>query len=213
MRKRHDPRREATTIALIEAAESLVAALSVDGVSTRQIGAAIGSSNTNVVAYYFGSKESLVEAVYRHRLPTIDQRRGELLSDAERAGKADDLSELLRAFALPLFEQTDANGQHSYARFVAAIERAGMIASRGEVDDDFPATAALVSRIARHIPPDAAINAHTRIRLAMAMIVASLQIADQSRAMVDENGRSLFEAALAMATAGLATPLTAINTL
>ena len=88
-KKRPDPRGEATRIALIEAAESLFADSGVEGVSTRQIGAAIGSSNTNVVAYHFGGKEALIREVYRHRLPQIDRRRGELLKEAERAGVAD----------------------------------------------------------------------------------------------------------------------------
>ena len=59
-RRRIDPRREATRVALIEAAESLIAEAGVEGTSTRQIGAAIGSHNTNVVAYHFGSKEALL---------------------------------------------------------------------------------------------------------------------------------------------------------
>ncbi len=210
VRKRQDPRREATGTALIEAAESLFAAFGVDGVSTRQLGAAIGSSNTNVVAYYFGSKEALVEAVYRHRLPDIDRRRGELLRAADEAGQADDLLVLMRAFALPLFEQTDAEGRHTYARFVAGIERSGMIATRAEVDADFPKTTEIVRRIVALIShqPAVAARAHIRIRLAIAMIVASLQIADQEHEGSASNARQIFETALRMATAGLTVPLT-----
>ena len=126
-RKRHDPRRDATRIALIEAAESLFAESGVEGVSTRQIGAAIGSSNTNVVAYHFGSKEALMEAVCRHRLPDIDRRRGELLDAADLSAN---LFDLVRIFALPLYEQVDASGRHSFARFLAGLERSGMMMVR-----------------------------------------------------------------------------------
>lgn len=212
MQRRHDRRRRVTSIALIEAAESLFAWHGVDGVSTRQLGAAIGSSNTNVVAYHFGSKEALVEAVYRHRLPALDRRRGELLRAADDAGKGGCLKTLMHAFALPLFEQTDANGMHSYARFVAAIERSGLIATRGEVEGDFPETARLVQRIVAALPQSDQVQASTRIRLAMAMIVASLQIADQDASEVNgTNAALLFEAALNMATAGLAAPLSLPN--
>ncbi|WP_197274561.1 TetR/AcrR family transcriptional regulator [Novosphingobium sp. AAP83] len=206
MRKRHDPRREATSDALVEAAERLFAAHGVDGVSTRQLAMAIGSANNNVVTYYFGSKEALVEAVYRHRLPAIDQRRGELLCAAEVAETDDNLLVLMRAFALPLFEQTDLDGQHSYARFVAAIERSGMIETRGGMDADFPETATLVRRIATLMPRKSTfeIDAHTRIRLAVALIVAALQIADQSEQRSVAQTQNLFETALVMATAGLA---------
>ena len=172
MRTRQDPRRETTRVALIEAAEALFARFGVDVVSTRQLGAAIGSQNTNVVSYHFGSKDALVEAVYRYRLPQIDRRRGELLREAEASGQSGNLDRILHAFALPLFEQTDADGQHSYARFVAAIERSGMIATRGEVAGDFPETAKLIRRIVEHLEVSVA-EAHTRIRLAMALIVAS----------------------------------------
>lgn len=191
---------------MIEAAERLFAAHGVDGVSTRQLATAIGSANNNVVTYYFGSKEALVEAVYRHRLPAIDQRRGELLHEARAAGSDDDLLVLMRAFALPLFEQTDLDGQHSYARFVAAIERSGMIATRGGMDADFPQTAALVRQIATivHQKSTSEIDAHTRIRLAVALIVTALQIADQGVQRSAAQTQNLFETALVMATAGLA---------
>ncbi len=202
MRTRQDPRRETTRVALIEAAEALFARFGVDVVSTRQLGAAIGSQNTNVVSYHFGSKDALVEAVYRYRLPQIDRRRGELLREAEDSGQSGNLDRILHAFALPLFEQTDADGQHSYARFVAAIERSGMIATRGEVAGDFPETAKLIRRIVEHLEVSVA-EAHTRIRLAMALIVASLHMADVETEKRGSDASELFEIALAMATAGL----------
>ncbi|MCJ8157659.1 TetR/AcrR family transcriptional regulator [Sphingomonas sp. LaA6.9] len=195
---------------MIEAAESLFGSLGVEGVSTRQLAAAIGSSNTNVVAYYFGKKEALVEAVYRHRLPEIDRRRGELLGEAISMGQADDLAVLVRAFAQPLFEQTDREGRHSYARFVAAIERSGLISTRGQVEADFPETAALIQQITASLENGSASatsnEVRIRLRLAMALIVSALQIADQRDDATGET-RSVFDTALAMATAGLAAPV------
>jgi AcrR family transcriptional regulator len=189
-------------VALIEAAESLFATFGVDAVSTRQIGNAIGSSNTNVVAYYFGSKASLVEAVYRHRLPEIDSRRAQLLREAIETGREDDLAVLLHAFALPFFEQTDANGRHSYACFIAAVERAGMIATRGEVDAEFPTSAELVRRICDKLPTGK-MSGHFRIRLATALIIASLQAVDVEGPSPGPAARDVFETALQMATAAL----------
>ena len=131
----------------------MFAAEGVEAVSTRQIGAAIGSLNTNVVAYHFGSKDGLIEAVFRHRLPEIDRRRGELLAEADKAGECENLTALLQVFALPLFEQTDASGQHSYARFLIGLERSGMLAARAQVANDFPETDRLTSRMAALLPP------------------------------------------------------------
>ena len=203
-RKRHDPRRDATRIALIEAAESLFAEAGLEGVSTRQIGAAIGSSNTNVVAYHFGSKEALIEAVCRHRLPDIDRRRGELL---DAAGSAADLSELVRIFALPLYEQVDASGRHSFARFLAGLERSGMMMVRALLLGDFPQTERLIGRMAELLPSDLGLGVHQRLRLATGLIVSALQIIDWETKPGSPEAQALFDNSIAMAVAAMAAPL------
>lgn len=205
-RKRHDPRRDATRVALIEAAESLFAEAGVEGVSTRQIGAAIGSANTNVVAYHFGSKEALLEAVCRHRLPDMDRRRRVLLDEADAGRPAGDLATLVRIFALPLYEQVDAAGRHSFARFLAGLERSGMIAARGLLVPDFPETERLIDRMAECLPPQAAETVRPRLRLAASLIVAALQIIDSEVGSGSAEARALFDNAVAMAAAALAAP-------
>lgn len=203
-RKRADPRGEATRTALIEAAESLFALAGVESVSTRQIGAAIGSSNTNVVAYHFGSKDALIREVYRHRLPAIDQRRGELLAQAEMAGRSGDVRELVRLFYLPLFEQTDDKGRHSYARFLSGLERSGMIATRMEVNAEFPETQALFGRLRACLPPAAQSLFASRMRLVTALVTSALHQID-----LDSDAGSAashFEDAVSMAAAALVAP-------
>lgn len=203
-RKRHDPRRDVTRIALIEAAESLFAEAGVEGVSTRQIGAAIGSSNTNVVAYHFGSKEALIEAVCRHRLPAIDRRRRELL---DQAGVSANLVELVRIFALPLYEQVDASGRHSFARFLAGLERSGMMLARGLLVPDFPETERLIARMAELLPSDIALRVDQRLRLAISPIIAALQIIDWETKPGSAEAKALFDNSIAMAAAAMAAPL------
>jgi len=205
-RKRDDPRRAATRAALIEAAEQLFAESSVDAVSTRQIGAAIGALNTNVVAYHFGGKEGLIEAVFRHRLPEIDRRRGELLAQVDSAGNGDDLRELIRAFALPLFEQTDAAGGHSYARFLNGLERSGMLARRGQVSQDFLETEGLTNRMASLLPDGAKDSGPVRMRLVFALLGAALQIIDQDPEIDAAAARRLFDNTIAMAAAAYGAP-------
>jgi len=200
-RKRDDPRREATRAALIEAAEQLFAEAGVEAVSTRHIGAAIGALNTNVVAYHFGGKEGLIEAVFRHRLPDIDRRRRELLAEIDRAGESENLGALMNAFALPLFEQTAASGQHSYARFLIGMERSGLLAVRAQVADDFPETDRLTSRMAALLPPDVAASANYRMRLIFAMLGTALQVIDQDPNLPAETARQQFDNAVAMAAA------------
>ena len=206
-RKRNDNRRDATRIALIEAAESLIAEAGVDGVSTRRIGAAIGSLNTNVVAYHFGSKEALVEEIYRYRLPQIDCRRRELLEQADASGLGDNLTALMRAFALPLFEQMDASGRHSYAGFVLGVERSGMIATRGLVAKEFPESQRVMDRIAALLPANTEPTLNLRRRLVANMIFGTLQIIDQEAGSDACEAKRLFENAISMAVAAIAAPV------
>ncbi len=211
-RKRNDPRREATRTALIEAAESLVAEVGVEAVSTRQIGAAIGSANTNVVAYHFGSKEALIREVLRYRLPEIDRRRSELMEQADRAGQCSDLRTLVRIFFQPLFEQTDEEGRHSYARFVVGLERSGMIAARGEVQDEFPQTNILTERIRAMLPADQTGLFDVRLRLAFGLVASVLLLIDRESGPDAAKAEADFENAIDMVTAALAAPVNCTQT-
>lgn len=201
-RKRHDPRRDSTRIALIEAAEALFADLGVEAVSARQIGAAVGSLNTNVVNYHFGGKDALIEAVFHHRLPAIDDRRGELLSALESAGELT-VQGLVEVFALPLLEQRDGKGRHSFARFLAALERSGMAAARGLVIDDYPHSRRVTELLIDLLPDHAWPEGSTRMRLVVSMLTTMLQIIDGDQNLSPEASRRLFGGAIAMAAAAL----------
>lgn len=205
--RRQDTRGEATRSALIEAAESLFAESGVEGVSTRQIGAAIGSSNTNVVAYHFGSREALIREVYRHRLPAIDRRRRTLLDEADARGEGQQVAALLRAFFQPLFEQTDDQGRHSYARFIAGLERLGMIATRAEVNLEFPETNLVSERLLAILPDEIAPVFNTRKRLLAGLISSTLLLIDQEARDDPQAAGILFDNAIAMAAASLCAPV------
>src|SRR6476659_10180897 len=72
---------QSTKEQILLAGERLIADHGVDGVSMRQIGAAIGSGNNSAVLYHFGSKENLVEAIFEYRLPRLRARRAELIAE------------------------------------------------------------------------------------------------------------------------------------
>ena len=172
-RTRKDPRREATRIAIIEAAETLFATNGIDGVSLRQIGSAIGSSNTSVVAYHFGNKESLVEAIFHYRLPAIEARRLALLEEARRSGKTGDTFWLLRALWLPLLEQVNGSGVHSYAGFMSALMHSSMGAVRLAVNSQYPTTIELADCLRASMPEALRPQFDSRVLMTTVMVTGS----------------------------------------
>ncbi len=181
-RVRRDPRKAATRAAIIEAAESLFAEHGIEGVSLRQIGAAIGSANTSVVAYHFGSKEALVEAIFHFRLPAIDARRGELLEEVSQAGRDREAGALLRALWLPLYEQVNRQGRHSYAGFMSALIRSDWGESRTAVNNSYATTNKLAALLAAAVPLAVERRCQDRLTLSAVMITGALQLMDRAQA-------------------------------
>jgi len=202
--KRPDARREATRLAIIEQAESLFADQGVDAVSLRQIGAAIGAKNTAVVAYHFGDKEALIEAILAHRLPKFERRRAELAS--EFADSEPDMAAVLRALWLPLFEQSDAQGRRSYAAFLASLGRSqwGWVWSGSGLD--VPVTLALGDKVRDLMPAAARKYYWERVFASTALITTSLDTIDKREGDDPEAERALFEDAIRMAAAALCAP-------
>lgn len=177
-RSRKDPRRDATRTALIEKAEAMFASSGINGVSLRQIGAAIGSANANVVGYYFGDKEALIEAILlKHRLP-VEEARATLLEQAKREGRDDDLITLMDVLWRPLFEKKNSEGQHSYAAFLGSITRSSFFALRLALNERFPTTQEVIGRIAALIPDVPEKHFRGRVHVLSDLITGVLQRID-----------------------------------
>ena len=203
-RKRSDSRREATTLAIIEAAESLFAQQGVDAVSMRQIGAAIGAKNTGVVLYHFGDKEALIEAILTHRLPKFEIRRAELAR--EFAGSKPDMVSVQRALWLPLFEQRNAEGRRSYAAFLSSLGRSqwGWVWSGAGLD--LPVTLEFGDRIRQLMPPAAREFYWERVIASTALITTTLDNIDRRGGNDPQAELALFDDAIRMAAAALCAP-------
>jgi AcrR family transcriptional regulator len=104
---------------ILGAAEVLFARRGFDGASLRQLTTAAGV-NLAAVNYHFGSKEKLVEQVFRRRLDALNARRLEALAKVE--GRADTtLEDVLAAYIRPALELShDDNG----ALFMRVLARA-----------------------------------------------------------------------------------------
>ncbi len=99
-------------------AERLFADRGLEGVSLRQIGAAVGNGNHSVVQYHFGSKQLLVRAIFEYRMPHLNERRRILT--AQRP--PEDLRSAVECYILPILEQGEQKGSH-YLSFVAMLEQ------------------------------------------------------------------------------------------
>ncbi len=196
---RTDKRTAATRLALIESAERLFAQHGVEGISLRQIAADAGCANTNAVAYHFGSKEALVEAVLRHRVPVLEARRRELLGALDRPSLLDLCDVLWR----PFLEQVDSTGRHSYAAFLAGLFRSGALPIRAAMSSDYPVTDAVLDGIAAQLAPASEARMMERLPLVTLLIAGALKQIDES-AMTTNDAEVRFADAVAMTAAALA---------
>jgi AcrR family transcriptional regulator len=103
---------------ILRAAEQLLAARGIEGVSLREINRAAAQSNTGAVQYHFGDRDGLVRAVIGRHQRDTEPRRHALLDNYETGGG--DLRALAAALVLPLAAKlNDPDGGRAYLRIVA----------------------------------------------------------------------------------------------
>lgn len=103
---------------LIAAGERLFGHRGLEGAAMHEIALEAGQANKYAVQYHFGDKQGFIDAILAIRLRQIDQRRQALLDIVIENGLTDDVSALMEIMYIPLAEQVDETGQHSYARFL-----------------------------------------------------------------------------------------------
>jgi AcrR family transcriptional regulator len=203
-RTRDDPLGEATRAALVEKAETMFAEKGIDGVSIRQIGIAIGSANSNVVGYHFGTKDALVEAILLQKRPEIETRRAELLEQARRAGRGSDLPALLNALCRPIFQRRNAAGRHSYALFLWQVSRSNWW-TQPMYEDSIGPTREILNQIAEAVPHVPERYLAERMQAVGDLVAGALQRLDDLREDEPTQER-MFTHALEMAVAVVAMP-------
>jgi len=100
---------------ILGAAEVLFAQRGFDGASLRQLTTAAGV-NLAAVNYHFGSKDKLVEQVFRRRLDTLNAQR---LAALERARDSGKLEDVLDAFIRPALELSHEASGSLFMRVLA----------------------------------------------------------------------------------------------
>jgi len=107
-------------VALILAAEVLIARSGIEGASLREIAAQAGQRNHHAVQYHFGSRDSLVQAIFDYRMDQMEATRGTMLAAAEASGTLSNLRTIADIIYRPQIELIDEHGDYSYAGFLSA---------------------------------------------------------------------------------------------
>ena len=103
---------------ILGVAETLFARHGFAGASLRQVTAA-AKVNLAAVNYHFGSKESLIEEVFRRRLDELNRHRLAALAEVE-GNPGHVLEDVLEAFIRPALEQSmDSAGGAAFVRVLA----------------------------------------------------------------------------------------------
>ena len=140
---------------IMDTAEALFASHGFHAVSMREIAKAAGI-HVGSISYHFASKEGLLLEIYRRHCRPMNQRRAELLREAERIADPDQrLEAILRAYVLPAFSSGSdlAGGGARFTRLRAMMSAEGNEAVKDVIASTFDATShALVDAIGRCLP-------------------------------------------------------------
>lgn len=103
---------------LAAAGEKLFGERGIDTIPLHEIATEAGQANKYAVQYHFEGRDGLIRAIFSLRIGAIEARQRELVGEAERRALLDDIGGLLELMFLPIAEQVDDDGRHSYARFL-----------------------------------------------------------------------------------------------
>lgn len=116
----HDVSRsgESTRSRIIDAAEWLFAARGIGAVPNSEITKAAEQKNNSAIAYHFGDRAGLIEAVLRRHAEPLDIRRQELLAELPPSPT---LRQIVHVLVQPLAELLRNPGGRAYLRIQAQI--------------------------------------------------------------------------------------------
>lgn len=113
-RTRLTPTSTRTREQLILAGERLFAHQGLDNVSLRQINAEAGQRNSSASHYHFGSKESLITAIYEYRMERLNDRRNQMLAALPAAAGPRPVSTMIGMLVYPMVEEIEGSEGGSY---------------------------------------------------------------------------------------------------
>lgn len=120
-RTKMTPTSNRTREQLLLAGERLFARNGLDNVSLRQINAEAGQRNSSAAHYHFGSKESLVTALYDYRMERLNMRRN-IMFEMLPGDTPRPVSTLMGVLVHPMVEEAEqSEGGHYYLQFLSQL--------------------------------------------------------------------------------------------
>lgn len=141
--------------ALIATAQRLFAERGIDAVSFREIAREAGQKNNSALAYHFGSKEALIQAILDAGMQEVNVLRNDYVDQLYTSGRYTDLRALAEALVWPLATKLLTEKKKTYNRFLAAAQLHPDIdlgASSTEVDRGFRRVYELLEAALPNVP-------------------------------------------------------------
>ena len=113
------PRSETTQIALMEAAEKLIAQHGAHHVTLKNIVIEAGQKNPSALQYHFQNLKGLLDAIHTRRRKQVQTKRAEMIAELERSKRMVKLRDLCELMILPSFLL--ARSDTKYRNYVMAF--------------------------------------------------------------------------------------------
>jgi AcrR family transcriptional regulator len=194
---------------LLDCAEGLFAEFGLKGVSLRTVNAEAGLSPA-ALHYHFGSQKTLVEALLERRMPSLMERRRQLLDALDASESIAPAREVLDALIRPLVELL-AEGGEAGLRYLRLIQR---LQSDGDLDPQFvidrwPGGVDRMVPLLRRALPDLPLQiVQLRLGLAIDVMLRSLALGTWAANHLDDHLDDHVSALLDFLTGALEAPAT-----
>ena len=206
---------DTTTTRLLNAAEKLFSQNGFANTSLRMITAHAGV-NLAAVNYHFGSKQALIQEVFRRRLEPLNQERLQRLAALVQTQDVPHVEAIVEAYLAPTLK-TDTEADASELRFMRLLGRTQVGASASlrefvhqlyaEVLDRF---ATALSRALPHLPMD---ELYWRMQFLTGCVAYSMAVSDSLKLFADcqlqeaGDNSALLQRLIPFIAAGLRAPL------
>ncbi|MFV8816556.1 TetR/AcrR family transcriptional regulator [Haliea sp. E17] len=195
--------------AILDATETLIGRHGSDGVSLRQISLAAGSANNSAVHYYFKNKDGLIRETIRRRSSSVDQRRRDVLGKLLKKGFEKDTRAIMEVLLRPIADETNKEGECSYAAFLLALRVFNDISYWRTIADSPEITRNLYEMLQDSLQPVPAEIVELRFLTAFSLFLMSVVDWDQSRSFsrnLISSREAYLQHSLDFATAGMQAP-------